>query len=184
MNKTMRIGVGLATLAMLALLAACDNSKEEEAAAQAAEAARQAAIKRAQQQKKAEDPLIGLGKAIALSKGQLPVDLRFELTAAPTPGAPAEVRLMMRANEDLEALLVAMSPLNDLQLQGELRPRFGPTKSGELRDLSFSAVAPATGIYLANVDITVTRPGGETTYEFVVPVGVPAPEAAASTAAK
>lgn len=163
-------------------LVACSNNSDE-----ANLAAQQQAVKakRVAKQAQPDDPLARMVKAVTASKGDLPVDVRFELGARPEPGKPVDIKLAFASSADLAALHATIKAANGLQTAPDLQAKFESVKSGEIKDYTFSVTPAATGIYIANLELTVTRDTGDNTYVYVIPVAVPnpAPPAASSAAA-
>lgn len=168
-------------LVMAAQLAACGGQSDTEKAA----AEQQARIKKIVKKVQPADPLAGMSSAVTGSKGTLPVDVRFELLDPPELNKPGMIRLAFVPTVDLYAMNAVIKPMPGLQVADDAQVKIESPKTGEIKEYKFAVTPIATGIQLANVDVTVTRDTGDTTFTFSLPVPVPeaASAATASTAA-
>lgn len=152
---------------MVMVLTGCGSSDEQQAAAQ------QLKVKKVVKQVKPADPLAGLNSAVTGSSGTLPVDLRFELLDRPQPGEPGKIRLVFVPAVDLYAIHAVIKPGAGMTMTDGADVKFDAPKKDELKDYQFAVTPSSTGIYLVNVDVTVTRDTGDTVFNFSVPVPVP-----------
>lgn len=152
---------------MVMVLTGCGSSDEQQAAAQ------QLKVKKVVKQVKPADPLAGLNSAVTGSSGTLPVDLRFQLLDRPQPGKPAKIRLVFVPAIDLYAIHAVIKPGAGMAMADGADLKFDAPKKDELKDYQFAVTPSSTGIYLVNVDVTVTRDTGDTVFNFSVPVPVP-----------
>jgi len=149
-------------------LVACGPSDEEKAAA-----AQQATVKKRVKKVEPTDPLAGMASAVTGSKGTLPVDVHFELLDRPEPNKPVNVRLALVPTMDLIAMHAVVKPMTGLQVGEDSQAKFDTPKNGEIKEYKFTVTPTDVGIFLANIEITVTRDTGDTTFLFSVPVPVP-----------
>ena len=152
---------------IVVLLTGCGSSDEQQAAAQ------QMKVKKVIKQVKPADPLAGLNSAVTGSSGTLPVDLRFELLDRPQPGKPGKIRLVFVPAIDLYAIHAVIKPSAGMEMADGADVKFDAPKKDELKDYQFAVTPSSTGIYLVNVDVTVTRDTGDTVFNFSLPVPVP-----------
>ncbi|HEX2584335.1 MAG TPA: hypothetical protein VHL14_04330 [Steroidobacteraceae bacterium] len=179
MNQTFQFVLRLLVLMTLGLsIVACGPSDEEKAAAE-----QQAKAKRVVKKVQPVDPLAGMSSAVTGTKGTLPVDVRFELLDRPEPHIPVNIRLAIVPTMDLIALHAVVKPTTGLQVSGDTQVKFDAPKNGEIKEHKFVATSTEAGIFIANIDVTVTRDTGDTTFTFSIPVPVPDKTAASATAA-
>jgi len=182
MNQAFQVVLRLLVLLILGFsLVACGPSDEEKAAAE-----QQAKARKVVKKVQPVDPLAGMSSAVTGTKGTLPVDVRFELLDRPEPHTPVNIRLVLVPTMDLVALNAIVKPSAGLQISADSQVKFDEPKNGEIKEHKFVATPNEAGIFLANVDVTVTRDTGDTTFTFSIPVPVPdkaAVSAATTTAA-
>lgn len=152
-------------------IAACSGGSDDTQQALQQQAAK---ARRARQQTQPEDPLARMVRAVTPSKGELPIDVRFELQQRPEPGKPVDIKLALVPSTDLAALQAVVKSAAGLQIADNTQIKFDTLKSGEMKDYTFAATPSGTGIFIASVDVTVTRETGDNTYTYSIPVAVPA----------
>lgn len=167
-----------AVFAALSVIAACSKESNTDAVQQQVTQTKRLA-------KVPEDPLAGMTGAITASKGDLPVDVRFQLASRPQPGQPVEVKVAFASKAELMGLHAVIKPNDSLKMANDVQTRFDALKPGEIKDYSFTATPPTSGIYIATLELTVTRDAGDNTYSYSIPLAVPnpAPPASSSSAA-
>ncbi len=156
-------------LGMMSVLTACGG----QSAAEKAAAEQQAKAKKVVKQVQPADPLAGMSSAITGSKGTVPVEVRFELLDRPEPNKPVNVRLAFVPSTDLDALHAVVKPSTGLQVAEDTQVKFDAPKSGEIKEYKYVAIPTAAGIFLCNIDVTVTRDTGDTQFTFTLPIPVP-----------
>lgn len=160
----------LLALLVASTLAACGDSSDSAQKAAQATQAKKAVVKQAQP----DDPLVHMSLATTASKGALPLDLHFEITAPPEPGKAVAIKLAFVPNSDLLGLHAVIKTLTGLQLSADAQAMFDAPKAGEVKEFSFNVTPASTGIFLTNVEVTVTRDTGDTTYVYAIPLAVAA----------
>lgn len=160
-------------------VAACSSGSDQ--AAQEAAQLQAAKAKRIAQQPKPDDPLAGTVKAITGSKGNLPLELRFQMLSRPERGKSMDIKLEFVPNTDLQAVSAVIKSAGGLQIGADTKTSFESLKAGDIKEYTFTATPPKSGIYLASVEVTVTRTTGDNAYVFSIPIGVPEPMSAASS---
>lgn len=165
---------------LVAAVAACSRDSDQASTNSAQQQAAKA--KRAAQQTKPEDPLAGMIKAVTASKGNLPLDVRFQLLSRPEAGKPLDIKLAFVPAADLQAISAVVKPADGLQLS-DVQTRFEAAKAGEIKEHTFTVTAPKSGIFLMNIEVTVTRETGDNTYVYSIPIPVPNPVSAAASSA-
>jgi hypothetical protein len=162
------ISGALVLIAGACALTACGPSAEEQAAK-----AQQAQTKKVVKKQQPVDPLAGMSSAVTGTKGTLPLEVRFELLERPEPHKPAKVRLAFMPSMDLMAMHAVVKAAPGLQIADDAQIKFDAVKTGEIKELQFVATPSEVGILLANIDVTVTRDTGDTTFNFSIPIPVP-----------
>jgi len=162
-------------IAMGASVAGCGGKSDEEKAAAEQAAQTKKVVKKVQP----ADPLAGMSYAVTGTKGTLPLEVRFELLDRPEPTKPATVHLAFIPTMDLAGLRVAIKAMPGLHVGDDAQVKFEAIKNGEVKEYKFIATPATSGILLANVEATVTRDTGDTSFTFSLPV----PVAAATTPA-
>lgn len=164
-------------LAMAVVLCGCGQSDEENAAA-----AQKAAARKIVKKVEVKDPLAGMSSAVTGSKGNVPVDVRFELMNAPEISKPLNIRLAFVPSVDLYAVHASIKPpATGLSVAEDAQVKFEAPKNGEVKEFSFAAIPSSSGIQLVHVELTVTRDTGDTLFNYTVPVPVPEPHNASAT---
>jgi hypothetical protein len=171
--KSIKSITGIASLCAavvaVALLCSCGNSDEEAAAA-----AKQAAARKVVKKVVVNDPLAGMSSAVTGSKGNLPVDVHFELMTTPEISKPMTIRLAFVPTVDLFAIQAAVkSPSAGISVADNSQIKFEAPKNGEVKEYSFSATPASSGIQLVQVELTITRDTGDTVFNYTLPVPVP-----------
>lgn len=170
-------------VAIAALLCSCGHSDEENAAA-----AQKAAARKVVKKVEVKDPLAGMSSAVTGSKGNLPVDVRFELMESPEIGKPVNIRLAFVPSMDLYAMhALIKSSHAGITVSDNAQIKFEAPKTGEAKEFGFTATPASSGIQLVQIELTITRDTGDTSFNYTVPVPVPdshKASASVSTAAR
>jgi hypothetical protein len=177
--RWLKVMLGSAALAISVV--ACSGGSDEASSAAAQEQAAKA--RRAAQRAKPADPLAGMIKAVTASKGNLPLEVRFQLVSRPEAGKPVDIKLAFVPAADLHAISAVIKPANGLQISSDAQTRFEGTKAGEIKEYTFTATAPNSGIFVATIEVTVTRETGDNAYVYSIPIPVPSPASAAASSA-
>jgi len=159
----------VAAVFMVLQLTGCSGDSDAEKTA----AEQQAQAKRVVKKVKPADPLAGMSSAVTGTKGTVPLDVRFEIMDRPEANKPVNVRLAFVPTIDLYALHAVVKPMPGLQVGDDAQIKFDAPKNGEIKEFKFVATPSEAGIFLANIETTVTRDTGDTTFTFSVPVPVP-----------
>src|SRR5690349_10310430 len=119
-----------ALMAILAV-AGCGPSEEEKLAA--ADAAAKAAYnaKKAAAAAKAADPTATMARAVATSKPDAPIDLKYDILAKPIIGEPIEIELALIPTATGDAMSVAIGASAGLTVSGTLEANFAEVTPGQ-----------------------------------------------------
>jgi hypothetical protein len=170
-------------LATVLALAGCGPSEEEkiaeaEAQARAALNARKAAASAA----KAADPTATMARAVATSKPDAPIDLKYDILAKPLVGEAVEIELALIPTATGDKMSAAIEASPGLTLSGELAPTFDTAKPGQAVNTRFTVKADKEDVFYVTVAVTMEAAGVPSTRTYAIPVLMsmpPAPEPAA-----
>jgi hypothetical protein len=187
-GNLVRAALALAGLGLMAAeLGGCHSSGEDPAAVAGKPATKKAAPRSTEP---AVDPAVAeanrtMVSGIAIGTSTAPLDIRFDLRAAPSPGEPFEI--------DVAVLPEAPAPVMRLEVTGGeglsiLDPdgsvAFEKIQAGSVTHLKVRASSATAGTRLVAVRATLELPGGPEARIFAFPVvvgaqaPVPAPKAA------
>jgi hypothetical protein len=122
-------------------------------------------------------------KAVIITVGESPVDLRFELPARPVPNQPTQVNLRLTGLVDSTALTVKTKGNDQIQVLEGADWTLDALSAGQMQVHGLSVTTKGTGVYMLEVAVDATRDSFTKTYTFDVPLAVlqAVPESSASS---
>lgn len=119
-----------------------------------------------------KDPTIKMARAVSPGKPGAAVDLKYDFTAKPEVGTPAEVKLALIPSAPADRLDIKITGMDGLTLAGALEKSFDSPKSGEIYEHTFSLMPNQNGLYYASVTATMETAGSQMSRTFSIPLAV------------
>lgn len=162
------------------LLAACGSS--DPAGAPQPEAAIPVS-KPANTPAQTKNPLADMVKAVPVSPGEQPVELRFELPKPPVLAEPFDVNLNVLGLADASGLELKVTSHPNVEVITGAAASLGALKTGESTQRTVQLRMSDTGITVIDVQLTAIVAGNPVTAAFTIPVALPAASEAATATA-
>jgi hypothetical protein len=185
---------GLVAILMALTIAGCGPSEEEKMAAAEAEARAALAARKAAAAAKTADPTATMARAVATSKADVPIDLKYDILSKPLVGEAIEIELALIPTAGGDGMSAAIAASPGLVLGGELNPSFPSAKVGQDMRTRFTAKADKEDGFFITVATTMHAAGIASTRNYAIPIlmSVPPPpepeksgeDAAAATTGK
>ena len=153
----------LASLAMIAALAAC----HEEDPNAATSVYKKAAI--AKKLVVPADPTAKMARAVTVGKPVAPVDLKYDILSKPEAGAATEVQIALIPTAAVQDLSVTVSAAEGVTLAGSLTASFKQPTPGEAQKHSFSMLPDHDGMFYITVIATTSNAGVTDARTFSIP---------------
>lgn len=166
-------------LSLLLLLAGCGPSEEEKLAEAEAQARAALAAKKAAAAAKAADPTATMARAVATSKPEAPIDLKYEILVKPIVGEPVEIELALIPTATGDAMSAVIAASAGLSVSGDLNPNFNDVKVGEAVRTRFFAKADKEDVFYITVATTMHAAGIPNTRTYAIPILMSMPPAPA-----
>lgn len=173
----------LMALATLLALAGCGPSEEEKMAEAEAQARAALNARKAAAAAKAADPTATMARAVATSKADAPIDLKYDILSKPLVGEAVEIELALipTASGDTISAQIAASP--GLTLDGQLTPVFASIKPGQAVNTRFTVKTDKEDVFYVTVATTMHAAGVPSTRTYAIPVLMSMPSAPEPAAA-
>lgn len=171
--------------AMALVLAACGSGEQPPerpaAAAPAASAAPQAETAAPEQptETELERARREMVNAVTVGASTAPVEMRFDVPEAPTPGRPFTVEVAVLPAAPVLTLRGAVTGSAGLEVVAPAAPvTLEKLQAGSVHRFEVTALSPRAGTRVVNVEVTLELATGPASRTFSVPVVVAAREAA------
>jgi hypothetical protein len=167
--------LNLFVLTALLAVAGCGPSEEEklaeaDAAAKAAFNARKAAAAA-----KAADPTATMARAVATSKPEAPIDLKYDILGKPIVGEPVEIELALIPTNTGDGMSVVIGASAGLTVSGTLEANFSGVTPGQAVRTRFTAKADKEDAFYVTVATTMHAAGVGSTRTYAIPILTSAP---------
>lgn len=124
-------------------------------------------------------PLRQYALGVPVGTGTADVDVRFDLPAAPMPGAPFDLDVVVVSKAASPTLRVEVTPGDGLVVVAPTAPvTVDKPQPGAIEHVPVKATSAAAGTRLVTIKVTLDIPTGAQTREYAFPVVVGAPAAA------
>jgi hypothetical protein len=165
----------LIAVLMMFAIAGCGPSEEEKMAAAEAEAKAALAARKAAAAAKTADPTATMARAVATSKADVPIDLKYDILAKPLVGEAIEIELALIPTASGDGMSAAIAASPGLVLGGELNPSFPTAKVGQDMRTRFTAKADKEDVFYITVATTMHAAGIASTRNYAIPILMGAP---------
>jgi hypothetical protein len=162
--------LNLFVLTALLAVAGCGPSEEEKLAA--ADAAAKAAYnaKKAAAAAKAADPTATMARAVATSKPEAPIDLKYDILAKPIVGEPVEIELALIPTATGDGMSVVIGASAGLTVSGTLEASFSGVTPGQAVRTGFTVKADTEDAFYVTVATTMHAAGVGSTRTYAIPI--------------
>jgi hypothetical protein len=162
-------------LSAIVLLAGCGPSDEEKMAEAEAQARVALNARKAAAAAKAADPTATMARAVATSKADVPIDLKYDILAKPLVGEAVEIELALIPTATGDAMSVKIDASAGLILGGTLEANFDGAKAGQAARTTFTAKSDKEDVFYITVATTMHAAGVASTRTYAIPIFVTAP---------
>jgi len=150
-----------------------------------AEAQARAALnaKKAAAAAKAADPTATMARAVATSKPDAPIDLKYDILAKPIVGESIEIELALIPTASGDGMSASIAGSAGLTVGGDRTPNFTGIKAGQAVRTRFTVKADKEDVFYVTVATTLHAAGVPSTRTYAIPVLMSMPPAPAPAAA-
>lgn len=171
MNMTLKLLMGIL---WLALLAGCGQKEATDGSASAPKPRKQASQSQA--------PLDPYVKAVTVTVGESPVELRFELPQRPAPKQPIPMHLRLTGLLDSTALTLKLTGNDHVQIVSGDGWALDALAAGQAQEHDVTVKTDGTGVFVMDVAVQATRDNYTKIINFAIPLAVTDPASVAASA--
>jgi len=163
--KASLVGKWIGLALSCSVLSGCNRDSEPAQAPAASQTAKSASSVSA-------DPLAGMVKAVTSDTRHQFIELRFDLSAKPQVGEAVDIKLALRAADDLADVKLTLSADPKLAIIAGGDAAFAAIKAGEIVTHTVTLRPTGTGIIVMDANLALTANGGPRTLNYAIPVAV------------
>jgi hypothetical protein len=167
--------LNLFVLTALLAVAGCGPSEEEKLAEAEAAAKVAYAAKKAAAAAKAADPTATMARAVATSKADAPIDLKYDILGKPIVGEPVEIELALIPTATGDGMSIVIGASAGLTVSGNLEASFSEANPGQAVRTRFTAKADKEDAFYVTVATTMHAAGVGSTRTYAIPILTSAP---------